>query len=282
MKDNFNLGKFLTENKLTFYGRVTSESKSLSFDQIKPNAILVRNQTGRRYTVLSVDKDSAKIKGNDKDGKTFTISSANINNYSLGKAAKEVKEANYRSYTAKTWKTNPKLDSDLEQAMNNPDLSRKQRKVFQAILAGYRNGDWGRDRSTHKEVQSAYDLTNRVIQAYRDGELDRDETYASFEDIIQGRLPGVEAMFEEVAEGSSYHAISSESAYELGQMVTVNTKPFLDLGYEFPDGDEGEIVDIDTADYASDDLVITVKINHIDAQGDQRDELIIDDWNLID
>jgi hypothetical protein len=268
MKDNFDLGKFLTENKLTFYGRITSENKSLSFDQIKPNSILVRKQTRRRYTVLDINSDSAKIKSNDKDGKTFTISSANINNYSLDKAVHEnefggmglivkgetskdndlidqaVEESGFYGVynsredywffpeegdqstmdrlenelenifikkganvsfegqfnenlpnTAKTWKTNPKLDSDLEKASEDPSLSRRERKVFEAILAGYRNGDYGRDRSAHKTVHTAYNLTTRVIQAYRDGELDRDETYASFEDIIDARFGGVEAMF---------------------------------------------------------------------------------------
>ena len=276
--DNFDLRKFLAENKL----------KNEQADRVNRHikAIQIQlDQLGVKYEMSGNPSRPFKAiyKPINKDDKWYDNFEDIVFRYNLGGVVKpSVNESPDELGNVKTWKTNPKLDSDLGQAMNNSDLSRKQRKVLQAILAGYRNGDWGRDRSTHKEVQSAYDLTNRVIQAYRDGELDRGETYASFEDIINGHLPGVEAMFEEVAEGSSYLPISGESEYELGQMVTVNTKPLLDLGYEFPDGDEGEIVDIDTADYASDDLVITVKINHIDAQGDQGDELIIDDWDLLD
>jgi len=65
--------------------------------------------------------------------------------------------------------------------------------------------------------------------------------------------------------------------YKVGDTVHVNTKAF--PNFKFPSGNKGKVIDIDKADYASDELVYTVKINYIDAQGDKADTLHIEDLN---
>lgn len=51
----------------------------------------------------------------------------------------------------------------------------------------------------------------------------------------------------------------------IGDLITINPAEFPD--FEFPKGTQGKIIDIDKADYASDDLVYTIEIYHIDSLG---------------
>jgi len=60
----------------------------------------------------------------------------------------------------------------------------------------------------------------------------------------------------------------------IGDVIEINPKEF--PNFEFPYGTEGEIEDINKADYASDDLVYTVKIKYIDSQGDEANTLHIE------
>ena len=52
-----------------------------------------------------------------------------------------------------------------------------------------------------------------------------------------------------------------------GDKIEINPNAY--PNYEFPYGTTGIIQDIDKADYASDDVVYTVELNHIDPQGDE-------------
>jgi hypothetical protein len=60
---------------------------------------------------------------------------------------------------------------------------------------------------------------------------------------------------------------------------TIEIDPLAFPNFEFPYGTRGEIFDINKADYASDDLVYTVKLKHIDSQGDVNDTLHIENPN---
>jgi hypothetical protein len=62
-----------------------------------------------------------------------------------------------------------------------------------------------------------------------------------------------------------------------GDTIKINPASF--PSFEFPYGTEGEIIDISKADYASDDLVYTVKLRYIDGQGDEANTLYIEDSN---
>jgi hypothetical protein len=65
-----------------------------------------------------------------------------------------------------------------------------------------------------------------------------------------------------------------EEELNIGDTIEINPKEF--PNFEFPYGTEGEIEDINKADYASDDLVYTVKIKYIDSQGDEANTLHIE------
>ena len=65
--------------------------------------------------------------------------------------------------------------------------------------------------------------------------------------------------------------------YKAGDTIQINTKAF--PNFKFPYGNKGKVVDINRQDYASDELVYTVKIKYIDAQGDPSDTLHIEDLN---
>ena len=65
-----------------------------------------------------------------------------------------------------------------------------------------------------------------------------------------------------------------EEELNMGDIIEINPKEF--PNFEFPYGTEGEIEDINKADYASDDLVYTVKIKYIDSQGDEANILHIE------
>jgi hypothetical protein len=65
-----------------------------------------------------------------------------------------------------------------------------------------------------------------------------------------------------------------EEELNIGDIIEINPKEF--PNFEFPYGTEGEIEDINKADYASDDLVYTVKIKYIDSQGDEANTLHIE------
>ena len=68
-----------------------------------------------------------------------------------------------------------------------------------------------------------------------------------------------------------------EEELKLGDSIQINPKAF--PNFEFPYGTIGKIVDISKADYASDDLVYTVKLKHIDSQGDENNTLNIEKPN---
>lgn len=68
-----------------------------------------------------------------------------------------------------------------------------------------------------------------------------------------------------------------EGELTLGDIITINPESF--PNFEFPYGTEGKIVDISKADYASDDLVYTVKLKYIDSQGDEQNILDIEKSN---
>jgi hypothetical protein len=65
-----------------------------------------------------------------------------------------------------------------------------------------------------------------------------------------------------------------EEELNMGDIIEINPKEF--PNFEFPYGTKGEIEDINKADYASDDLVYTVKIKYIDSQGDEANNLHIE------
>jgi hypothetical protein len=65
-----------------------------------------------------------------------------------------------------------------------------------------------------------------------------------------------------------------EEELNIGDIIKINPKEF--PNFEFPYGTEGEIEDINKADYASDNLVYTVKIKYIDGQGDETNTLHIE------
>jgi hypothetical protein len=65
-----------------------------------------------------------------------------------------------------------------------------------------------------------------------------------------------------------------EETLTIGNTIKINPSAF--PNFEFPYGTEGKIFDINKADYASDDLVYTVKIKYIDSQGDISNELHVE------
>jgi hypothetical protein len=60
----------------------------------------------------------------------------------------------------------------------------------------------------------------------------------------------------------------------MGDIIEINPNAF--PNFEFPYGTKGEVIDIDKADYASDDLVYTVKLKHIDSLGDEANTLHVE------
>ena len=69
----------------------------------------------------------------------------------------------------------------------------------------------------------------------------------------------------------------TEAELTLGDIITINPESF--PNFEFPYGTIGKIVDISKADYASDNLVYTIKLKHIDSQGDENNTLDIEKSN---
>jgi hypothetical protein len=67
---------------------------------------------------------------------------------------------------------------------------------------------------------------------------------------------------------------AKEEELEVGDTIKINPKAF--PNFKFPYGTEGKISDINKADYASDDLIYTVKIRHIDSQEDLSTELYVE------
>jgi len=70
-----------------------------------------------------------------------------------------------------------------------------------------------------------------------------------------------------------------EEQHNIGDTIELVTVEF--PGYKFPYGTKGKVVNIDKADYASDDLVYTIKLRHIDPTGDVVDELLVDNPKMI-
>jgi hypothetical protein len=64
-----------------------------------------------------------------------------------------------------------------------------------------------------------------------------------------------------------------------GDKIEINPNAY--PNYEFPYGTTGIIQDIDKADYASDDVVYTVELNHIDPQGDEGKLIYVENPNQI-
>ena len=70
---------------------------------------------------------------------------------------------------------------------------------------------------------------------------------------------------------------NKDITFNVGDIIEINPKSF--PSFEFPYGTRGKIFDINKADYASDNLVYTVKIKYIDGQGDESNTLYIEDSN---
>jgi hypothetical protein len=75
-----------------------------------------------------------------------------------------------------------------------------------------------------------------------------------------------------ITEGQYKEKIEEE--VNMGDTIEINPKAF--PNFEFPYGTKGEVTSIDKADYASDDLVYTVKIKYIDSQGDETETLYVE------
>lgn len=67
--------------------------------------------------------------------------------------------------------------------------------------------------------------------------------------------------------------------YGVGDEIEIVTKEF--PNYKFLYGTTGKITDIDKADYASDDLVYTINLKHIDPQGHISNQLYVDNIRMI-
>ena len=80
-----------------------------------------------------------------------------------------------------------------------------------------------------------------------------------------------------LAEGKLYKAVLLTEELNMGDTIEINPKAF--PNFKFPYGTKGEVVSVDKADYASDDLVYTVKIRHIDSQGDKSEVLHVENSN---
>lgn len=65
-----------------------------------------------------------------------------------------------------------------------------------------------------------------------------------------------------------------EETFEIGDIIEIDPNAF--PNFEFPYGTKGKIFNIDKADYASDNLVYTVKLKYIDSQGDISTDLHIE------
>ena len=76
-----------------------------------------------------------------------------------------------------------------------------------------------------------------------------------------------------ITEGQ-YKAKLLKEELNMGDAIEINPNAFPD--FEFPYGTKGIVMNIDKADYASDDLVYTVKLKHIDSQGDEANTLHIE------
>jgi hypothetical protein len=101
----------------------------------------------------------------------------------------------------------------------------------------------------------------------------------TFEDDIQIKGTGKteEEAFEDLQQNYENYKKTRINEAELGNIITINPESF--PNFEFPYGTEGKIVDISKADYASDDLVYTVKLKYIDSQGDEQNILDIEKSN---
>ena len=65
-----------------------------------------------------------------------------------------------------------------------------------------------------------------------------------------------------------------EETFKIGDIIEIDPNAF--PNFEFPYGTKGKIFNIDKADYASDNLVYTVKLKYIDSQGDISTNLHIE------
>jgi hypothetical protein len=101
----------------------------------------------------------------------------------------------------------------------------------------------------------------------------------TFEDDIQIKGTGKteEEAFKDLQRNYKNYKKTGINEAELGDIITINPESF--PNFEFPYGTEGKIVDISKADYASDDLVYTVKLKYIDSQGDEQNILDIEKSN---
>jgi hypothetical protein len=64
------------------------------------------------------------------------------------------------------------------------------------------------------------------------------------------------------------------NTYEIGDQIELDPTYF--KSFEFPEGYVGVVKDIDSADYADETPVYTVKLKNIDPFGDEFDEIIVD------
>jgi len=101
----------------------------------------------------------------------------------------------------------------------------------------------------------------------------------TFEDNIQikGIGKNEEEAFKDLQQNYKNYKKTKINEAELGDIITINPESF--PNFEFPYGTKGKIVDISKADYASDDLVYTVKLKYIDSQGDEQNILDIEKSN---
>lgn len=113
-----------------------------------------------------------------------------------------------------------------------------------------------------KEARTLY--SRNILDVGADDEQILLETHLGEYGMFEGeRVPLDLPMVEE-----------EEEELNIGDVVEINPKEF--PSFEFPYGTKGTIENIDKADYASDDLVYTVKIKYIDGQGDEANTLHIE------
>ena len=111
------------------------------------------------------------------------------------------------------------------------------------------------------EARSLY--TRGILDFFGDDLTILTETHLGEFGLYEGKKVPLDFPMEEMKE-----------ELEIGDIITINPDSF--PSFEFPYGTKGEIIDINKADYASDDLVYTVKIKYIDGQGDEDNTLYIE------
>ena len=153
----------------------------------------------------------------------------------------------------------------------SPDVSKKAVAIFKSMIADKRDSLFKRYGVDAEKVAYGH----AIAKAKQINEKQNMQQTDKLREMVRAALSTpMDEINSTTYINERESVITGNTQFKLGDTIHVNPNSY--PSFEFPYGTTGKVVNIDRADYMSDDVIYTVKIKHIDQFGDLSNELHVE------